>query len=80
VLHYSPIADTLEGEPPELFPFLGSERLANAIDRHGVDLIVHGHAHHGSPEGRTSGNIPVFNVSRFVLEKYNGRRYHLTEL
>ncbi|MGE5137893.1 MAG: metallophosphoesterase family protein, partial [Rudaea sp.] len=46
VLHYSPIVGTLEGESPELFPFLGCTRLANALDRHGVDVIVHGHAHH----------------------------------
>ncbi|MDQ4075778.1 MAG: metallophosphoesterase, partial [Chloroflexota bacterium] len=45
VLHYAPIPETLEGEPLELYPFLGSARLANAIDRHGVDVIVHGHAH-----------------------------------
>ncbi len=75
VLHYSPGPDTLKGEPVELFPFLGSSRLANALDRHGVDVIVHGHAHHGSPEGKTPGGIPVYNVSQFVLSKNGGRPY-----
>lgn len=66
ILHYAPVADTLEGEPRELWPLLGSSRLASALDRHGVRAIVHGHAHHGSPEGRTPGGAAVYNVSRFV--------------
>jgi uncharacterized protein len=73
VMHFAPIKDTLVGESPELFPFLGCSRLANAIDRHGVDLVVHGHAHHGSPFGRTPGNIPVYNVSRHVQMHHNQR-------
>ncbi|RPI21514.1 MAG: metallophosphoesterase [Acidobacteria bacterium] len=75
VLHYSPVKQTLEGESPELFPFLGSSRLASALDRHGVDVIVHGHAHHGSPEGRTAGGIPVYNVCRFVQQRCCNRPY-----
>jgi Icc-related predicted phosphoesterase len=66
VLHYAPIKATLAGEPPELYPFLGSSRLANALDRHNVRAIVHGHAHHGSLLGQTAGGIPVHNVCRFV--------------
>jgi uncharacterized protein len=80
ILHFAPIKETLEGESPELFPFLGSSRLANALDRQGVDVIVHGHAHHGSPFGRTPGDIPVYNVSRFVLNRENGRSYCLIDL
>jgi uncharacterized protein len=75
VLHYAPIRETLQGEPKELFPFLGSSRLCNALDRQGVDLIVHGHAHHGSPQGVTQSGIPVHNVSRFVQEKNRGKPY-----
>jgi uncharacterized protein len=80
VMHYSPIKDTLLGEPPELYPFLGSSRLGNAVDRQGVDAIFHGHAHHGSPEGRTAGNIPVYNVSRFVQYRYKKNPYCIVEV
>jgi Icc-related predicted phosphoesterase len=62
VLHYSPVETTLEGEPREIFAFLGSDRLAAPILEHGPDLVVHGHAHAGSPEGRI-GEVPVHNVS-----------------
>src|ERR1700683_5024800 len=61
VIHYSPIAATVQGESLEIFPFLGTSRLAEVIDRHGADLVVHGHAHHGQPEGRTTGGCPVYN-------------------
>lgn len=80
LLHYAPIRETLEGEPPELFPFLGTSRLANAIDPHGADLIVHGHAHHGFPSGKTPGNIPVHNVSRFVQMAHTGKSYCIIDL
>lgn len=80
VLHYAPVKDTLAGEPPELHPFLGSSRLANALDRHGVDLIVHGHAHHGAPQGQTSGGIPVYNVCRFVQSQVGPRAYRILEV
>lgn len=66
--HYSPVRDTLAGESPELFPFLGSDLLAEAIDAGGVDLAVHGHAHHGSPRGTTPGGVPVRNVARPVID------------
>jgi uncharacterized protein len=80
VLHYAPVRDTLLGEPEELFPFLGCSRLASALDRQGVDLIVHGHAHHGSPSGRTQGGIPVHNVSRFVQLEHTGQPYCVIDL
>src|SRR5690606_10705654 len=67
MLHYSPIQSTVEGEPPEIFPFLGSSRLEDPINRHGCDAVFHGHAHHGRLEGRTQTGIPVFNVSVALL-------------
>jgi len=80
LMHYAPIKATLVGEPVELFPFLGTSWLADAVDRRGADLIVHGHAHHGSPFGRTRGNIPVHNVSRFVQMEATGKPYCMIEL
>jgi Icc-related predicted phosphoesterase len=80
VLHYAPVKETLDGEPLEIFPFLGSSRLANALDRQTVDIIFHGHAHHGSPTGRTAGNIPVYNVSRFVLDQYTDAPFCLVDM
>jgi Icc-related predicted phosphoesterase len=69
VLHYSPIQATLEGEPPEIIPFCGSSRLEEPLDRYRVNAVFHGHAHHGSPEGRTHGNAPVFNVAMPLLKR-----------
>jgi Icc-related predicted phosphoesterase len=63
VLHYSPIPETLQGERLEIYPFLGSYLLAEAIDRAGADLVVHGHAHAGSERGVTPGGIRVRNVA-----------------
>src|SRR5205809_727202 len=59
LLHYSPIETTLEGERLEIYPFLGSYLLAQAVDNAGADLILHGHAHHGTEKGRTPAGIPV---------------------
>lgn len=67
VLHYSPIAATVQGEPPEIIPFLGSSRLEEPIDRYRCSLVFHGHAHHGSLEGRTKGNAQVYNVAMPLL-------------
>jgi Icc-related predicted phosphoesterase len=67
LLHYSPIEATLEGERLEIYPFLGSYLLAEAIDNAGADLVLHGHAHHGSEKGRTPGGIPVRNVAQPVI-------------
>src|SRR5579884_2282824 len=63
VTHYAPIPDTVKGEPAEIYPYLGTSRLSEIIDRHGAQLALHGHAHHGSPTGRTVGGIPVHNVA-----------------
>jgi Icc-related predicted phosphoesterase len=70
LLHYAPIQATVEGEPPEIFPFLGSSRLEEPINRYEVDAVLHGHAHHGSPEGRTSTGVPVYNVSMPLLKRH----------
>ncbi|GAA4570962.1 metallophosphoesterase family protein [Planotetraspora kaengkrachanensis] len=66
--HYSPVKDTLAGEPPEIYPFLGSYLLAEAADAEGADLIVHGHAHLGTEKGMTPGGIRVRNVALPVIE------------
>ncbi len=69
VLHYSPVEDTVRGEPPAIYPFLGSSRLAEPIDSHHVRAVFHGHAHHGSLEGRTKAGVPVYNVSLPLLRR-----------
>jgi Icc-related predicted phosphoesterase len=68
VLHYSPIPDTVQGEAAEIFPFMGTSRLAEIVDRHGADLVVHGHAHHGQLQGKTTGGNVVYNVAVTLLQ------------
>jgi len=81
VLHYSPIVETLEGEPLEIFQYLGSARLCDPIDRFDhVKAVVHGHAHHGTYEGRTPLGKPVYNVAQFVLKPLFGRPYAVLEI
>ncbi len=81
ILHYSPIAATVEGEPLEIFPFLGSSRLADAVDRFdNVKAVVHGHAHRGAFRGETPRGVPVYNVAQFVVQEAEGRSYALIEL
>jgi Icc-related predicted phosphoesterase len=81
VLHYSPVPDTLVGEPVEIFQYLGSARLADALDRFGnIAFVVHGHAHHGSYEGKTMRGTPVFNVAQFVLRETFGKPYTILEV
>jgi Icc-related predicted phosphoesterase len=63
VTHYAPIVDTVRGEPEQIYPYLGSGRLSEVIDRHGALLALHGHAHHGALEGKTTGGVPVYNVA-----------------
>jgi Icc-related predicted phosphoesterase len=63
LMHYSPIVATVEGEPREIFPYLGSSRLEEPLSRYPVDVVFHGHAHRGQTEGRTLAGVPVFNVS-----------------
>jgi Icc-related predicted phosphoesterase len=69
VLHYSPIQATVEGEPPEIIAFLGSTRLEETVDRYRVSTVFHGHAHHGTLEGRTKGNAAVYNVALPLLKR-----------
>jgi len=68
LLHYSPIEATLEGERLEIYPFLGSYLLAEAVDNAGADLVLHGHAHHGAEKGRTPAGIPVRNVAQPLIQ------------
>ena len=68
VLHYSQIAATVVGEAPEIHAYLGSSRLGEVIDRNGADLVVHGHAHHGTLNGSTTGGIRVHNVAITLLQ------------
>jgi Icc-related predicted phosphoesterase len=74
VLHYSPIRGTVEGEPPEIFPYLGSSRLEEPINRYRVSAVFHGHAHRGAAEGRTATGVPVYNVSMPLLTRINPTR------
>ncbi len=79
LLHYAPVEETLVGERLEIYPFLGSYLLAEAVDRGGADLVVHGHAHRGKYEGRTPAGAPVYNVA-YHIEKPSGRPYALIEV
>ena len=69
LLHYSPIKETVQGEPEQIFPFLGSSRLAEPLLRRNVEAVFHGHAHIGVLEGNIAGKVKVFNVARHVLTK-----------
>ena len=82
VMHYSPVRATVEGEPPEIFPFLGSSRLEEPINRYRVSAVFHGHAHRGTAEGRTSAGVPVYNVAMPLMARLNPDRppYLVVEL
>jgi Icc-related predicted phosphoesterase len=81
VLHYSPIQGTVEGEPREIFPYLGCSRLEEPLGRYPVTAVFHGHAHHGRPEGRTTKNVPVFNVSMSLMrEAFPDRPFRMFEI
>src|SRR5262249_1565747 len=81
LLHYSPVQATVEGEPLEIFPFLGSSRLEEPLNRFGVVVAFHGHAHHGTVEGRTRAGIPVYNVSSQLLQRASNRMpYRVVEI
>lgn len=69
LLHYSPIPETVEGEPREIFAFLGCGRLCEPLHRYPVTAAFHGHAHRGTPEGKTSAGIPVYNVALPLLRR-----------
>lgn len=74
ILHYAPIQETVEGEPREIYPFLGCSRLEEPLTRFPVSAVFHGHAHHGRPEGRTRTNVPVFNVSLSLMRELSPDR------
>ena len=82
MMHYSPVRATVEGEPPEIFPYLGSSRLEEPINRYRVNAVFHGHAHRGTAEGRTSTGVPVYNVSMPLMARLNPDRppYLVVEL
>ena len=69
IMHYSPIRETIIGEPEPIYPFLGSSRLSEPLNRRQVAAAFHGHAHIGTLEGKTSGGVRVFNVSKPILTK-----------
>lgn len=74
LLHYSPIVGTVQGEPMEIFPFLGSSRLEDPLLRYPVNAVLHGHAHRGCPEGKTANGIPVYNVAKPLLQRLHADR------
>ena len=81
LLHYSPTQETVEGEPREIFPFLGCSRLEEPINRFPVTAVFHGHAHHGQAEGRTAKGVPVFNVSMSLMrETFPDRPFRLVDV
>jgi Icc-related predicted phosphoesterase len=81
VLHYAPIQATVEGEPHEIFPFLGCSRLEEPLNRFPITAVFHGHAHHGQPEGRTARNVPVYNVSMSLMrETFPARPFRVLEI
>lgn len=79
LVHYAPIAETLGGEPEQIFAYLGSSRLLEPIEMLGADVVFHGHAHHGSYRGTTPSGIPVYNVAMHVLEA-EGLKLHVEEI
>lgn len=81
LLHYAPVVDTVQGEPEIIFPFLGTDRLAEPLDRYGATVAFHGHAHLGTFRGATPGGVPVFNVSHALLKRDGlGEMYHLYQI
>lgn len=82
LLHYAPVRGTVEGEPPEIFAFLGSSRLEEPLNRYPVAAVFHGHAHKGCPAAQTGAGIPVYNVSLPLLREHFPDRppFHLLEV
>ena len=80
VLHYAPVQATVVGEPEFILPFLGTDRLADPLDRFGAAVAFHGHAHSGTLRGQTPGGIPVFNVALALLRREGYRMYYVYEL
>lgn len=77
VLHFAPTISTLTGEPPAKYPLLGNSALGRIVDKHQVHLVLHGHAHLGSPEGTTPGGVPVRNVASDI---HGGFSFHTVPL
>ncbi len=69
LLHYAPVRDTCDGEPLEIYAFLGSSRLEEPLNRYAASVVFHGHAHRGQPEGKTAGGVPVYNVALPLLQR-----------
>ena len=69
LIHYAPVQSTVEGEPPEIYTYLGSSRLEEPLSRYPVTAVFHGHAHRGAPEGTTTTGVPVYNVSLPLLQR-----------
>lgn len=80
LLHYAPIRQTVKGENPEIYPFLGSSHLEATIDHFGASVVFHGHAHNGNVEGKTVGKVPVFNVALPVLARSDAKQFFLYKL
>lgn len=80
IMHYAPIAATTQGEGPEIKPFLGTSRLATPVDAFGAQAVFHGHAHHGTLEGRTPKGVPVYNVAMPLLKKAFDRRFRIIDI
>jgi Icc-related predicted phosphoesterase len=81
LLHYAPIQATVEGEPCDIYPFLGCSRLEDPITRFPVSAVFHGHAHHGAPEGRTRTNVPVYNVCASLMrETFPDKPFRVVEV
>lgn len=79
IMHYSPVPQTIQGENPEIYSYLGSSRLMRPVDDYGADAVFHGHAHHGALEGKTEKGIPVYNVAMPLLQRQKDRRFALLE-
>lgn len=81
LLHYAPVLDTVVGEPEQILPFLGSDRLAEPLDRYEAAVAFHGHAHYGTFRGATPGGVPVYNVSHSLIRQENmGELYYVHEI
>ena len=81
VLHYAPIVTTVTGEPEIIYPYLGTDRLSDPLDRYGVVAAFHGHAHFGQFQGQTAGGVPVFNVSLPLIRQLGvGKMFYLHEI
>jgi Icc-related predicted phosphoesterase len=81
LLHYAPVVDTVRGEPEQIFPFLGTDRLAEPVDRFEAAVAFHGHAHYGTFQGATPGGVPVFNVSHVLVRREGvGEMYYVHEI